>query len=112
MVMHTAGGNPMNINILLFQERGIWVAQCLEFDVAAQASTLNDVIYEFQRVLCGHIAMRKELDLPPLESDLPPAPEVYWRQYERAARLEKTAPRIQIPSMSVDVQHPEYRIAA
>jgi len=102
----------MNLSVLLFRETDTWVAQCLEFDIVAQASTIDDVIYEFQRVLCGHIAIRKELNLPPLESDMPPAPEVYWRQYERAARLDKTSPRIQVPSIPVEVQHPEYRLAA
>ena len=41
------GENPMRaarqISVVLFQESDQWVAQCLEYDIAAQAETLKDL---------------------------------------------------------------------
>lgn len=76
----------MKLSVLLFRECEQWVAQCLEYDIVAQAETIDDVVYEFQRLLVGYVALRLQRNLPPLELDLPPAPGVYWRRYGQASR--------------------------
>lgn len=110
--MDYCGGKHMDLSLLLFLEKGCWVAQCIEYDLTAQAETIDDVLYEFQRTLVSETLIRKELNLPPLEDDLPPAPEVYRRQFQKAARLEKTIPRMIAASVTIKPSHAEIRIAA
>lgn len=76
------------LSLLIFKEDDWWVAQCLEYDIAAQARTLPDVQYEIQRVLVGRIAMAKKLEIDPFE-DLSPAPEVYSKMSENTDRAFK-----------------------
>ena len=52
------------IGAVIFQEGNLWVAQCLEFDIAAQASTVKELGYELQRVLVGHVVSSLETGTP------------------------------------------------
>lgn len=79
----------MELSVLLFQQRGCWVAQCLEYNIAAQGNIIDDAVYELQRLICGQIAIRKELKLPSLEAALSPTPEIYRQLYEKATPLDK-----------------------
>jgi hypothetical protein len=47
----------MTINICIDKQGDQWVAQCVEYDLAAQASSFDDVLYEFERTLNVQIAM-------------------------------------------------------
>ena len=60
-----------------------WSAQCLEYDVAMQAKTMTDLIYEVNRVLIGNMIVSKELGLKPFAS-LKRAPPVYWQLFDQA----------------------------
>jgi hypothetical protein len=84
------------LTLIVCQQAENWVAQCVEYDIAAQAKTLDDVIYEFQRVLEVQIAMDRELGLEPL-SDVPPAPEEFRKMVRASYRLEahSSLPRFQ-----------------
>lgn len=66
------------LRVLILKEDDWWVAQCLEYDIAAQARTLKDVQYEFQRVFLGRVVAAKESGIKPFEGILP-APEVYHK---------------------------------
>ena len=73
------------MSVLIFKESGWWVAQCLEYDIAAQARTLKDVQYEFQRVFLGRIFAAQELGIDPFEG-IPPAPDEYRRIVKDASK--------------------------
>jgi len=74
------------LNLLIFKDcDDWWAAQCLEYDIAAQARTLKDVEYEIQRVIIGRIAAAIELKIDPFE-DLSPAPEEYRRIFENTEK--------------------------
>lgn len=56
---------PLN---LLISEEGEWyIAQGLEYDIVAQAKTIEDVIYEWQRLILSRICIGKELGIDPFE---------------------------------------------
>ena len=76
-----------HIRAVLFREEGWWVAQCLEHDIAVQATTQPDLIYELERILVGHLAVSEEARREPFAS-LPKAPRRYWEMYERAKPVE------------------------
>lgn len=63
--------------VMLEREPGLWVAQCLEVNLGAQAGNPEDLDYEFQKVVAGHLAICKELDRTPFE-DLGEVPREYW----------------------------------
>lgn len=74
------------IRVLLFEDKtqgSGWSAQCLDYDLAAQAKTLGDLIYEVHRVLVGHVVTSKELGMEPF-ANLGVAPPVYWQLFDRA----------------------------
>lgn len=73
----------LKIRAVLFQEEGWWVAQCLEYDIAAQARTQDDLLYELERILVGRIQISAAKGRQPFEN-LPKAPSRYWAMYEEA----------------------------
>ena len=72
-----------DISVVVFQRDQWWVAQCLEYDIGAQAMSVTDVLYQLQRSLVGHIAISRKLEREPFES-LPAAPKDYWEKWEGA----------------------------
>jgi len=75
---------PVTISVLLFEQPGgAWCAQCLEYDLAAQAPSLTDLHYELERVIATHIAACDQLGREPF-SGLAAAPIEFWQSYQRA----------------------------
>ena len=71
----------------------MWVAQCLEHDIAAQGPTIEVAQDAFVRVLAAQIAVARHHGEEPLAA-FEQAPSYYWERFERALRL---ADPIQIP---------------
>jgi len=73
----------MQLRVILFEEEGNWVAQCLDVDIAAQAETLTDLPHEFERIVLSRLAVDAALKRKPFEG-LSPAPPKFFEMYERA----------------------------
>lgn len=71
------------ISAVLFQEEDWWIAQCLEYDLSAQAKTLPDLHYELERVLVSHLVVSAELGQDPF-TGFEPAPQKFWDMYSQA----------------------------
>lgn len=104
----------VSVRVVVFQE-GDWVcAQCLEYDIAAQAKTLEDCLYQLERLVIGHIAISVENGLEPLQG-LKAAPRRFWEWFERskiplsAARFSFTAD--DLDRRGVVVEPPQIRVA-
>jgi len=72
--------------VLMFEDKvngGGWSAQCLDYDIAMQAKSFQDLIYEISRVLKGHLIVSKELGVEPF-TGLSTAPAVYWQVFNNA----------------------------
>jgi hypothetical protein len=102
------------LRVVVFQE-GEWVcAQCLEYDIVAQAKTLQDCLYEFERLVAGHIAIAIANGLEPFQG-LTRAPARFWQWFERSKIPLATTP----PSFTAEdfdrsgvvVEPPEIRVA-
>ena len=96
---------PKKLRVLLLQESDWFVAQCLEYDIAAQGKTVKDALYEFTRTLVGHLILTIE-DGAKLE-DIPPAPAHYWRWFEDGTRFDSDETPFRIP---VEALPPAYMI--
>lgn len=101
------------ISVLLFQEGERWSAQCLQYDIAAQAATLPELHYEIQRVLVGHMVVSKELGVDPFES-LGAAPQKFWDMYLQShLRVETESLPFRVPrTLDEPVPVPEFRIGS
>jgi hypothetical protein len=101
------------IRAIVFQE-GEWLcAQCLEYDLVAQAKSLQQLSKALQRLIVGHVAVRLRHKQQPFR-DLPRAPEKYRAMFRRS-RLTLPAPMFRLgalKSRGVVVAPPQIRIAA
>jgi len=89
---------PMNLppnlelRVLVTTDGSRWVAHCVDYDIVAQAKSLEDLAYEFSRLTMVHLAVCLEFGSEPFTS-LPPAPEEIRKAYARSNRLELDFPR-------------------
>jgi hypothetical protein len=101
------------VRAVVFQE-GQWLcAQCLEYDLAVQAKSLQQLSKALQRLIVGHVALRLRHKQQPFR-DLPRAPDKYWAMFRRS-RLKLPAPMFKLgalKSRGVLVAPPQVRIAA
>lgn len=99
------------ISVVLIQRGKWWIAQCLQYDIGAQAHTVSDVIYELQRSLVGHIAICVHHERQPFV-DLPAAPDAYWKKFQGTKiKIEFEDAPFRSPA-PVRLPRPEIRIAA
>ena len=75
-----------SVSVLLMKEDDFWVAQGLEFDVAAQGKTIQDAKNSFERTFIGQILVDVLNGEEPL-SQVPRAPERYWAEFNGGERL-------------------------
>ena len=81
----------MNLSVLLLKESDNWVAQCLEYDVATQAKTIQEAIKSFKETFINQLILYFDIDEDPLQV-LEPAPKYYWDLFEKAEKLSRRAP--------------------
>jgi hypothetical protein len=98
------------LRFVVIQE-GEWLsAQCLEYDIATQARTLDDLTYELQRLIVGHIVTSRKLNKEPFEG-LSRAPQKFWDMFERS-KLPLSTPRVSFKSsVRLKIPAPELRVA-
>jgi predicted RNase H-like HicB family nuclease len=100
----------IRLSAVVFQEDGWWSAQCLEYDIAAQAKTLPDLHDELERVLAVHVAACLQIGREPFDG-LEPAPRKFWDMYESAdLKVEGKRLPMRLPKPAA-IPHPELRVA-
>jgi len=87
------------LSILLLREGDVWVAQCLEYDIAAQGKTIADAKDAFARTFSGQVAVDLHHDVEPLHG-FSQAPRMYWELFKKGERLADRQP-IYLPTESV-----------
>ena len=102
----------LRLRIVVFQEDDLVCAQCLEYDIAAQAKTLDDCLYEVSRLVGGHLAIAAEKGFAPFHG-IPAAPRRFFDWFERSKIPLSTAPPSFPPvaASSVVMQPAEIRVA-
>ena len=99
------------LRIVIFQE-GEWLsAHCLEYDFATQAKNLDDLRYDLERMIVGHIAVSLANGLKPF-SNARRAPEKYWTMFKRSKiPLPQQTFGLKIKKHGVKIPTPEIRVA-
>lgn len=93
------------IRLLLFQELGEWVAQCLEYDIVAQGSTIDEVQNSWTHMFLGHIALSEENKVE-LMHGVPISPKIYWGKFEEAEKISQK--NIVLPTGIIAVEQRVY----
>lgn len=100
----------MTLRAVLFKEEDWWVGQFLEHDIAAQAKTLKDLIYELQRTLVGHLMISKREGLQPF-AHLQKAPERYFEMFKQGVLVQPDRAAFDTPA-DLSIPTPELRLVA
>ena len=74
------------MRVLLLKEETLWVAQCLEHDIAAQGPTIAAAKDAFVLAFAGQIAVALHHGEEPLTT-FGKAPQYYWDLFSEAERL-------------------------
>jgi hypothetical protein len=78
------------LSVVLLLDGDRWVAQCLDFDIAAQGQSIKEAQESFERVFFGQIALDLEHGRSPL-AGIERAPDEYWDLF-KAARFTHSFP--------------------
>jgi hypothetical protein len=79
---------PQTIHAVVFRSSDGYVAQCLEYDIATQATSVSALLYEVDRIIAAHLLLADQEGNEPFAS-IPRAPRRFWQMYREAnARLE------------------------
>jgi hypothetical protein len=110
--MATWADKVTSLRAVLFQEGDSWSAQCLDFDIVAQAETLWALPTELARVLAVHVAASAQLGREPF-AGIEAAPLRFWNLYEGANRYEVKLPSFVTDDASIQLPQidPDLRIA-
>jgi hypothetical protein len=102
---------PTRLRVLVFQE-GDWLcAQCLEYDLGAQARNLEGLLADLERTILGHMAICVENNLKPF-SMLRRAPKKYWDLFRRSKIcLPPQTFGFKVSRRAVTLPRPEIRVA-
>ena len=98
-------------DVFIFQE-GEWLcAHCLEYDFATQAKNLDDLRYDFERMIVGHIAVSLANGLKPFPAGRR-APEQYWTMFKQSKiPLPRQNFGLKSKTRGAKIPTPEIRVA-
>ncbi len=89
------------VTAVAFQENGIWIAQCLEYNMVSCAESLEDLPNELMGQILDQIAADRAAGREPF-SHFEQAPQKYWdllaeiRTQSRPIRPGRTSPRFDL----------------
>ncbi len=72
--------DKITLRVVLFQEDGVWLAQCVDYDIGAQAPNLDQLHRRFSAVLAGELQESMERQVEPFEG-IDPAPEHFNKMW-------------------------------
>jgi hypothetical protein len=75
--------NQVRISVIAFHDEGKWIAQCVEYDIAASAETLPKLRKAFEKAVIANICVNKELGHSGLDG-IPAAPSKFRDLFNNA----------------------------
>jgi hypothetical protein len=86
-------GNEKTIRVIVFREGDLYVAQCLEYDIATQSKSLESLIDRLELTLDAEFSLCDEVGVQAHKA-IPPAPNYYHGLWDTRFAL---LARIDIP---------------
>lgn len=84
-----ANEEPIRLRIVAFQDGDMWVAQCLEYDIATQADSMDTLVARMDDTLCAEAEYTNEQHGEPF-AGLDPAPDLFNVMFETATAALKS----------------------
>lgn len=106
-----ASNTQFLLSILLINEGDKWIAQCLEWDIAAQGDSHKKALQTFEAVFWAHVLRDVEKGRPILET-VDSAPEEFWDQFSDGTPLKNPYPLRPPASVRIRADVTEIRLAA
>ena len=75
----------VEVKALLFQEDGVWVAQCLDMDITCQAAKLSDLKKRIVNNIIAHVEISHKSGRDP---NARKAPEKFWQAFRESEENE------------------------
>lgn len=109
--MEEGNRSAFRLSVLLYQQGIHWIAQCVEYDIAAQDESILKVVEAFQWVFYSHLLLDDQKGRTPL-STVPKAPQQFQELFKHGIPLgvESAIPNAG-PRQTTSVQE-EFRVAA
>ena len=77
--------------VLCVQESGYWFAQCLDHNIAAEGSTIEEARENWARLFESHLRVARKLKREPF-TNIGEVPEKYKELYKEECEVEKQEP--------------------
>src|ERR1700733_2304681 len=77
--------DTIKLNVVVYEDGDLWVAQAIEFDIAARADKPSKLPRAFERALVANLSINHELGRVGLER-IAPAPPEFRDMFEKARR--------------------------
>lgn len=100
------------IHVVVFEDRGWWVAQCLEYDLCTSSKNLNDLPRQIASQLRLQVTLDRKKGRQPFEG-LPRSPQKFWDLYQQAtphtvvslqgSMLGRILKALQLPSLQAQL---------
>jgi len=98
-----------SIRVIICKENNVYIAQCLEYDIAAHGQTPEQAQRAFGELLIRHMIVARELQRAPFEC-LEPAPKQYWDLWDaRQSEAHVRTPEPVSTSKNESIAAPSYR---
>lgn len=88
---------PHVFHVVFFKDRGWWVAQCLERNLATASQDPRDLPSRLEAVLKVQIEADQEAGIEPF-STLPQAPRRFWQMFQSAKPWELNESMAELPA--------------
>ncbi len=91
----------IEVNVVAFQDGELWIAQCVEYDIAAFAKSLPELPRALERAVAANLAANADLGRNALDG-VPPAPPRFQEMFEQShfdlkTRIENSStPRLPV----------------
>lgn len=88
------------LRIVVVEQDDCFLAQCLEFDIAAHGQTQDEAVRAFGHAYIRHILVARHLHVQPF-IQLQRAPEEFWDLWQTRSAAGKMPTRVQMPTFTV-----------
>lgn len=78
----------MRFRVILFQEQGIWLGQCVEKDFCVESPNKTAIAPLLAQEIVHQVRLDKEHNRIPLE-DIPKSPECFWERVDEECFLSE-----------------------
>ncbi len=86
-----ATDSGITIRVVVFQDDGVWVAQCLEYDIGAQAGDIDTLNERLNVALKAELKESIERGKEPF-AGIDPAPQRFHTMWEHRSRYVEMTP--------------------